>query len=272
MDTLHQLQDDAYRKVFFCLAQGVYTLEKESVLTILREELQVSPERHKELSEEVSRKRREAASAQTHYEAPQRNQPYHRANSNHHAPSSSYHAAAAEHQNGGYGNGYADGYGTDISDDSPMAKKGSRKPQPPVKQEGRRRLKKQEDAAQGLGGRAAGRQPAAAQQSLAAGDMPIDRLIGYKVQRYWPGDGWYDGVITDYKNESEEHCIVYDIGRETESYEWYDVQNASPAECHVTDEICVPLPVQQTNPGHASAQAPSKQMHRKPGAAAVGYR
>jgi len=42
-------------------------------------------------------------------------------------------------------------------------------------------------------------------------------------RRYWPDeeDPWSQGIITDYRDWSDEHCIVYKINTPSESYEWF---------------------------------------------------
>ena len=54
----------------------------------------------------------------------------------------------------------------------------------------------------------------------------IDAYIGRKVQRFWPpspggtGGGWFEGAISDYNPVAGEHCVVYDMGTNDESWEW----------------------------------------------------
>jgi len=53
----------------------------------------------------------------------------------------------------------------------------------------------------------------------------IDDFIGKTVQRYWPDDGgWVQGAISDFNAANGEHCIVYDLGKPEESWEWYNVR------------------------------------------------
>lgn len=96
------------------------------------------------------------------------------------------------------------------------------------------------------------RSPVPIPPPAAPGEM--DPLIGRKVERNWPGQvralsgwgqllwgssgsaslalrltaallvlqqgGWFIGVISDYRPETGEHCIIYDFGTPKESYEW----------------------------------------------------
>ena len=64
----------------------------------------------------------------------------------------------------------------------------------------------------------------------------IDEYVGRKVQRYWPSDGgWVPGAISDYNAVTGEHCIVYDLGTPDESWEWYNIRNASPDQCRLVE-------------------------------------
>jgi len=48
----------------------------------------------------------------------------------------------------------------------------------------------------------------------------VNEHVGKQVRRLWEGDGWYTAMISDYRVDSDEHCIVYDINTPEESYEW----------------------------------------------------
>lgn len=55
--------------------------------------------------------------------------------------------------------------------------------------------------------------------------------LGQKVSRYWPDEGgWFEAVVTDFKIEQGGHKLTYDCGRETESFEWYDLDNPQPGD------------------------------------------
>mmetsp|Transcript_11291 Transcript_11291/g.28591 ORF Transcript_11291/g.28591 Transcript_11291/m.28591 type:complete len:175 (-) Transcript_11291:108-632(-) len=77
--------------------------------------------------------------------------------------------------------------------------------------------------------------------------LVIDDFIGKTVQRYWPDDGgWVQGAISDFNAANGEHCIVYDLGKPEESWEWYNVRNASGDQCRIIEGAKVDL-LQVTN-------------------------
>ena len=36
---------------------------------------------------------------------------------------------------------------------------------------------------------------------------------------------WPEGIISDYREETDEHCIVYNINTQQESYEWFRIRS-----------------------------------------------
>ena len=59
----------------------------------------------------------------------------------------------------------------------------------------------------------------------------ILELSGMQVRpahrrRYWPMEEnpWPEGIISDYREETDEHCIVYNINTPQESYEWFRIR------------------------------------------------
>jgi hypothetical protein len=48
-------------------------------------------------------------------------------------------------------------------------------------------------------------------------------------RRYWPNEEeqWAEGLITDYREWSDEHCIVYNINTPRESYEWFRIRSSA---------------------------------------------
>ncbi|KAF5836796.1 hypothetical protein DUNSADRAFT_5423 [Dunaliella salina] len=71
--------------------------------------------------------------------------------------------------------------------------------------------------------------PAAATGNGWAVQAPINvpPLIGYKVQRYWPGEGeWCEGIVTDYRERDGLYCITYNLGKKDESMEHFDIARA----------------------------------------------
>lgn len=45
-------------------------------------------------------------------------------------------------------------------------------------------------------------------------------------RRYWPQEDnpWAEGLITDYREDTEEHCIVYNINTPDEAFEWFRIK------------------------------------------------
>ncbi|CAL8468299.1 g7839 [Coccomyxa elongata] len=65
-----------------------------------------------------------------------------------------------------------------------------------------------------------------------------NELVGRKIWRYWPEEAkaWSEGIITDYRDWSDEHCIVYNINTPEESYEWFRIRDAkTPEEYRLVD-------------------------------------
>jgi hypothetical protein len=72
--------------------------------------------------------------------------------------------------------------------------------------------------------------------STSGGGAKIDEYVGRKVERFWPQDGgWVSGAISDFNAVTGEHCIVYDLGTPDESWEWYNIRNASPEQCRLVE-------------------------------------
>ncbi|CAN1278199.1 Protein EMSY-LIKE 1 [Linum perenne] len=60
-------------------------------------------------------------------------------------------------------------------------------------------------------------------------DEPPEALLGRKVWTRWPEDNhFYEAVITQYDSSQGRHALVYDIGTETETWEWVDLNEISP--------------------------------------------
>eukprot|EP00212_Chloropicon_laureae_P003337 CAMPEP_0197486886 /NCGR_PEP_ID=MMETSP1311-20131121/1861_1 /TAXON_ID=464262 /ORGANISM="Genus nov. species nov., Strain RCC856" /LENGTH=234 /DNA_ID=CAMNT_0043030225 /DNA_START=102 /DNA_END=806 /DNA_ORIENTATION=+ len=97
----------------------------------------------------------------------------------------------------------------------------------------------------------------ASKKQQPAGAPQIDQYVGRKVQRYWPEDGgWVSGAISDFNAITGEHCIVYDMGTPDESWEWYNVRNASPDQCRLIEGEKIDLmKVGKAPGGAAGAQA-----------------
>ncbi|KAL4422602.1 hypothetical protein ABPG75_008799 [Micractinium tetrahymenae] len=79
--------------------------------------------------------------------------------------------------------------------------------------------------------------PAAPAPRAAAGQSDLDPLVGRVVLRNWPRDGgWFSGIVSDYRPETGEHCIIYDMGKPSESFEWFKIRGAPPEACQLQEE------------------------------------
>ncbi|KAL3624590.1 hypothetical protein CASFOL_031258 [Castilleja foliolosa] len=57
----------------------------------------------------------------------------------------------------------------------------------------------------------------------------FDPLIGRKVRTRWPDDNtFYEAVISDYNPVEGRHALVYDIGTQSETWEWVNLSEISP--------------------------------------------
>ncbi len=52
------------------------------------------------------------------------------------------------------------------------------------------------------------------------------QLLWDVCRRFWPEEEvqWAEGIITDYREDTEEHCIVYKINTPEEAYEFYRIK------------------------------------------------
>ncbi|EIE19317.1 hypothetical protein COCSUDRAFT_48907 [Coccomyxa subellipsoidea C-169] len=91
-----------------------------------------------------------------------------------------------------------------------------------------------------LGGRTSKRKGGLGGAAVGTGTTPYgtNELVGRKIWRSWPEEAnpWSEGIITDYKEHSDEHCIVYKINTPEESYEWFRLRDAkTPEEYKLVD-------------------------------------
>jgi len=64
--------------------------------------------------------------------------------------------------------------------------------------------------------------------------VAIDEYIGRRVERFWDEDGgWFPGIVSDYNAADGTHCIVYDMGEDDESFEWFNIRLGSRDEVRV---------------------------------------
>eukprot|EP00887_Chlorella_sp_A99_P000334 scaffold13.g334.t1 len=221
-----QQRYEAYKKVMRIFVAGAYDLAKDDALSTLRVVLAIPEDAHLRLRQEV-REEMAAGSAQ---------------------PSPSLGAGAAVPSADGsaavrmaspfdtYGAGAGAGAGSKAAQGSKRAGGGAAPAADP-----RKRVKQEGGGAPA--GAAGARRPAVWQRAPTppGGGAPpaqdINPLIGRKVERNWPAQGgWFEGVISDYRTATGEHCIIYDIGKPSESYEWFRVTGATPQECRVKSE------------------------------------
>jgi len=102
----------------------------------------------------------------------------------------------------------------------------------------------------GAGGPAGKKRKSEGGKSRKSGPLVVDEYIGRKVERWWPDDGgWVSGAISDYNAVTGEHCIVYELGTADESWEWYNVRNASNAQCRMVEGAKVDLLAMTKAPG-----------------------
>jgi len=66
--------------------------------------------------------------------------------------------------------------------------------------------------------------------------LGVNEYICRRVKRFWPAEGgWFDCIVTDYKEETKEHCLTYDINTENESFEWVKIEELDDREFQVVD-------------------------------------
>lgn len=83
------------------------------------------------------------------------------------------------------------------------------------------------------GKKSKGKKTQPGQQLQVPETLAVDDYVGRRVMRYWPGDGWVEGFVTDYKADSNEHVITYDFNTADESYEYFDIRQANDSEIRV---------------------------------------
>jgi hypothetical protein len=51
-------------------------------------------------------------------------------------------------------------------------------------------------------------------------------MLAALFRRHWPleENPWAEGLITDYRDDTEEHCIVYNINMPDEAFEWFRIK------------------------------------------------
>jgi len=86
--------------------------------------------------------------------------------------------------------------------------------------------------------------------------------LGQKVSRFWPDEGgWFEAVVTDHKIEQGGHKLTYDCGRETESFEWYDLDHPQPGdiEFHTLKGLVSIVPPTQMRSGSGQGLGKGKE-------------
>ncbi|KAK9814796.1 hypothetical protein WJX72_011607 [[Myrmecia] bisecta] len=236
---IEELREEAYAMVIRCFKEQTFDWKKMITLGKVQSELQISDDLARQIKEAMDNGTHHTLGVGTHAHASPSRAPQHEhppsmapplaqkqrpSSSNVTAPSSFSHA-------GGAGPGPA---GKRSLPAGPSASKANKK------------RKALADALLQPGGAGAAPRPASKagapaphkQSSLAhrpilpgpAGPadvaLKIDELVGRRVKRFWSDyGGWYDGIISDYDGLKGEHCIVYDMGLASESFEWYNVRD-----------------------------------------------
>ncbi|PSC69990.1 EMSY-LIKE 3 [Micractinium conductrix] len=234
----HAARLEAYKKVMRCFMQGPYDLTKEDALASLRSVLAISEHEHLTV--------RAAAMADAHHHV-QLHPAAGGAGSG--EVSVGHSSQPAAHQRLGVAG--LPGSGGNTPPDAPLAatQPGSRnagssgaaakRPAPSTASKAgaaapRKRTRTAPQGATAGAGTARGGPAVRAPRATAAN---VDPLVGRVVLRNWPHDGgFFRGVVSDYRSATQEHCIIYDMGKPTESYEWYSILSASAQDCQVTDE------------------------------------
>ncbi|XP_020406862.1 protein EMSY-LIKE 3 isoform X2 [Zea mays] len=242
---IHELEQEAYCSVLraFKAQSDAITWEKESLITELRKELQVSDKEHRELLNKVNgddiirriRKWRESTgglminlvnnSQRTHDPIPSpTTSARKRQKMSQPILSACVPAPSAMH---------SQPLTAPMQPSSSGAKKGA---QPGTK------VKKTKPGQKIPGGSAVKSMPSSAgpggrgtiiNRNMSAGLPPessqLNPLIGRKVMTRWPDDNsFYEAEITDYDASKDIYTLVYDINTADETWEWVDFKEMAP--------------------------------------------
>ncbi|CAK0786367.1 hypothetical protein CVIRNUC_009580 [Coccomyxa viridis] len=196
LERLSELREEAYCKVLRCfLASQQYDLNKELMLSKLRTELCISDERHEEL-----RQRLDSGEERPWVKASR-----------------------------GYVNGSSED-GSEPPSPAAFAAGGKKRSGVPGMSDRplKKRLKKSSAEPETQAGPMNGK--------AGRGVMGLNPLVGHKVDRFWADDNkWWNGIITDFNGLTGEHCVVYMVGTDEESFEWLDV-NKVPEEVRILQD------------------------------------
>ncbi|CAD6244764.1 unnamed protein product [Miscanthus lutarioriparius] len=242
---IHQLEQEAYCSVLraFKAQSDAITWEKESLITELRKELQVSDKEHRELLNRVNsddiiqriREWRESTgglkmnlvnnSQRTHDLMPSpTTSARKRQKMSQPIPSASVPAPSAMHSQ-------------PLTAPMQPSSSGAKKAAPPGT-----KVKKTKPGQKIPGGPAVKSMPSSAgpggrgpiiNRNMSAGLPPegpqLNPLIGRKVMTRWPDDNsFYEAEITDYDPSKDVYALVYDINTAHETWEWVDFKEMAP--------------------------------------------
>ncbi|CAD6265659.1 unnamed protein product [Miscanthus lutarioriparius] len=242
---IHQLEQEAYCSVLraFKAQSDAITWEKESLITELRKELQVSDNEHRELLNRVNgddiirriREWRESTgglkmnlvnnSQRTHGAMPSpTTSARKRQKMSQPIPSASVPAPSAMHSQ-------------PLTAPMQPSSSGAKKAAPPGT-----KVKKTKPGQKIPGGPAVKSMPSSAgpggrgpiiNRNMSAGLPPegpqLNPLIGRKVMTRWPDDNsFYEAEITDYDPSKDVYALVYDINTAHETWEWVDFKEMAP--------------------------------------------
>jgi hypothetical protein len=209
---VRRLEVSAYQAIMKALAVTGLTWEREDLIAKLRIELNVSNEDHMKVRENVGGdenvKRLRDAYAQYKLNPPEPPAPKRQKTQQQYHP---------QHRQGGEEGDDGEGYYAPPPPQQYRQPKPPKEPKPPSA----RTLKQMEKAA-------------VLAKNLDA--LGVNEYICRRVKRFWPAEGgWFDCIVTDYKEETKEHCLTYDINTENESFEWVKIEELNDREFQVVD-------------------------------------
>lgn len=206
---VRRLEVSAYQSIMKALAVTGLTWDREDLIAKLRIELNVSNEDHMKVRENVGGdenvKQLRDAYAQYKLNPPDPPAPKRQ------RVQQQYQQPMGDDEHGEHGGGYA------------PPQQQYRQPKPPKepKPPSARMVKQMEKAA-------------VLAKNLDA--LGVNEYICRRVKRFWPAEGgWFDCIVTDYKEETKEHCLTYDINTENESFEWVVIEELNDREFQVVD-------------------------------------
>jgi hypothetical protein len=212
---VRRLEVSAYQSIMKCLAVTGLTWDREEFLAKLRIELNVSNEDHMKVRENVGtddnvKRLRDQWAQHKEFGEAEKKRPRITQQQQSDANGGSEFA-------GGDDYGYEQAPQQHNNHNNNRARAQMREPKPPSQ----RMIKQMEKAA-------------VLAKNLDA--LGVNEYICRRVKRFWPSEGgWFDCIVTDYKEETKEHCLTYDINTENESFEWVIIEELNDREFQVVD-------------------------------------